>query len=99
VKLVFTRLARTDLVRLREFIGARNPEAAGKASDRIKAAVKRIEEHPLLGRPITTPEGERRDDLREVIIPFGARGYLLRYQVLPDQIRILRIWHAREGRE
>ncbi|HEY2289152.1 MAG TPA: type II toxin-antitoxin system RelE/ParE family toxin [Thermoanaerobaculia bacterium] len=35
--------------------------------------------------------------MRELPIAFGASGYLIRYQILPNEVRILRIWHAREN--
>jgi len=99
VKLVFTKLSRSDLSRLREFIGAHNPAAARRAAGRIKATAKKLLDQPLLGKRVTDPGGLIHEDIREVVIPFVARGYLLRYQVLPSQIRVLRIWHTREQRE
>jgi len=29
-------------------------------------------------------------------VVFGVSGYLIRYQILQDEVRVLRIWHARE---
>lgn len=93
MKLVFTEHARWDLIRLRRFIGDRSPNAARRAAAKIKNAATRLGEHPLLGRPVTDPEGLLHEDIREITIPFGANGYLIRYQVLPRKIRILRVWH------
>jgi hypothetical protein len=36
-------------------------------------------------------------DVRELPIAFGASGYLIRYQILRSEVRVLRIWHAREN--
>jgi plasmid stabilization system protein ParE len=73
-----------------------NPSAARRAAKRIKSATASLREHPLLGHPVLTPEGDEREEIRDLIVPFGARAYRIRYQVLPDEVRGLRVWHARE---
>ena len=98
MKVVFTRFARQDLGRVRRFIADHNPSAAAAAARRIKAVVQIIADHPLGGRAVHFPAGDAREDIREIPIPFGSGGYLLRYQVLPEEIRILRIWHGKEAR-
>ena len=98
MKLVFTRLAHQDLVRLRHFIAEHDPNAAARAANRIKAVAQVLSDQPLVGRPINAPTGEARDDIRELPLTFGSSGYVLRYQVLQKQIRVLRIWQAREER-
>jgi len=99
LKLVFTRLAHRDLVRLRQFIAAHNPNAAARAAKRIKAVAQLLMDQPLVGRPVDGPTGTARNDIRELPLTFGSGGYVLRYQVLQKQIRVLRIWHAREQRK
>jgi len=96
VKLVFTSLARQDLTRLREFLAGNNPDAARRAAVRIKAASLLIAQQPHMGRGVRTPAGSSLD-VRELPVSFGASGYLIRYQILPSEVRILRIWHAREN--
>jgi plasmid stabilization system protein ParE len=96
VKLVFTGLARQDLSRLRDFIAENNPGAAQRAAARIKAASLLISQQPLLGRIVRAPSGSSLD-VRELPVAFGASGYLIRYQILRSEVRILRIWHAREN--
>ena len=98
MKLVFTRLAQQDLARLRQFIAKHNPNAATRAASRIKSVAQLLLDQPLVGRPVQNPEGGVRNDIRELPLTFGSGGYLLRYQVLPKQIRVLRIWHTREKR-
>jgi len=98
VKLVFTLLARRDLVRLRGFIAPHDPAAARRMAARIRAVVETITEHPLIGRPVVTPDGDTREDVRELPLPFGGSGYLLRYQVVAEEVRVLRVWHSREDR-
>ena len=98
MKLVFTRLSRQDLLRLRRFIGAHDPKAARVAADRIKTAANQLVRLPLLGRAVTDPDGIVHEEIRELIIRFGSNGYLLRYQVMAKEIRVLRVWHSREDR-
>ena len=96
MKLVFTELARQDLSRLRDFIAEHNPGAAQRAAARIKAAAILISQQPRMGRVVRTSAGSNRD-VRELSVAFGASGYLIRYQILQSEVRILRIWHAREN--
>ena len=99
MKLIFTRLAHQDLVRLRQFIAEHDPNAAARAANRIKTVAQLLTDQPLVGQPVTAPTGESRNDIRELPLTFGSSGYVLRYQVLQKQIRVLRIWHAREERK
>ena len=99
MKVVFSRLARRDLVRLRAFIGSRNPDAARGAALRIKQATQTLVEHPYIGRSVVPPDNGPIDDIREIPIAFGASGYLLRYRIREEEVHILRIWQAREDRD
>lgn len=36
--------------------------------------------------------------MRELIVPFGSAGYVIRYVVHADEVLILRIFHALEDR-
>ena len=99
MKLVFTLLARRDLARLRSLIAPHDQAAARRAAMRIKTVALTIAEHPLIDRPVITSDGETREDVREMPLPFGSSGYVLRYQVVPGEVRVLRIWHSREDRE
>jgi toxin ParE1/3/4 len=85
--------ARSDIERVREFLGANNPEAAKRALLTIFAALEQLEEFPGLGRPTEDPA------IRQLIIPFGARGYVVRYTVRSSgDVLVLRLWHGREAR-
>ena len=35
---------------------------------------------------------------RELYLPFGSGGYVLRYVVAREEIVVIRVWHAREDR-
>lgn len=84
--------AQRDVVRLREFIEPHNPEAARRAAESLKKAAKLLMAHPGIGKRL-----DGRDD-RELFIPFGQRGYVMRYRLDGDDIVILKIWHTREDR-
>jgi plasmid stabilization system protein ParE len=92
LKLVWSPAARRDLIRLREFIEPHNPAAARRAAAMLRKAANLLQEQPGIGRRI-----EGRED-RELSVPFGQRGYLLRYRLHEDTIVILRIWHGLEDR-
>ena len=98
MKLVFTQLAVEDLVRLRRFIAEHTPDSATRAANRIKSSAKLLSDQPLIGRPVRAPAGDEHNDIRDFLLTFGSGGYILRYQLLKKQIRVLRIWHTREDR-
>jgi toxin ParE1/3/4 len=90
----FSPEAAADAERVREFLDINNPEAAKRALRTIFAALGRAEEFPDLGRPTEDA------DIRQIVIPFGAAGYIVRYTILPDSadMLVLRLWHGREAR-
>jgi plasmid stabilization system protein ParE len=79
-----------DLQRLREFLRPLNIEAGNKAVTAIKAAVKLLTPHHY-GKP-----AEGLPDYYDVVIPFGASGYVLRYRVEGDMIFIVALKHTKE---
>lgn len=92
-KLIWEPGAVEDLSMLREFIQPHNGKAAVNAAQRIIQAANLLLDHPHLGHPM--------DDIpafNELFIPFGKRGYVLRYRIDEEKIIILRIWHGRENR-
>lgn len=91
--LIWTLAARADLIRLRQFIAPHNPEAAENAAQTLKKAANLIIQHPGIGVRL-----EGRQD-RELFVPFGKRGYLIRYRIDDTAIVILKIWHSLEERE
>lgn len=92
LRLVWSPAARNDLIRLRDFIGEHNPDAARRAAEALKKAANLLLEHPGIG-----PRIEDRED-RELFVPFGQRGYVLRYRLDEETIVILRLWHGLEDR-
>ena len=83
-----------DVERLRNFLDQNNPGAARRALALIWTAIERLQEFPALGMPADDT------DLRQIVIRFGASGYIVRYAVIPEtgDIPITRVWHGREAR-
>ena len=70
---------------------ANSPDAPVAAAQAIGSAVASLGTHPLLGRRI-------HGVIRELVISYGATGYvaLYRFLVPQDEIRVLAIRHQRE---
>lgn len=81
-----------DLQRLREFILPHNREAAQRAVKVIRAAVEALAANPRIGKPV-----EDMPDYRDLVIPFGAAGYLLRYRTQADVLYIIALRHCKEA--
>lgn len=95
MKLIVSRAAVVDLVRLRTFLIEKNEVAAQRAVEVLDRAMKSLLDIPDRGRP-TGSSGAR-----DLIVPFGKSAYLVRYVHRPqdDEIVVLRMWHGRERRE
>ncbi len=83
-----------DVERLRTFLDRNNPDAARRALALIWTAIDRLQEFPNLGMPT----GDA--DIRQIVVRFGASGYVVRYAIVPgdEDILVTRIWHGREAR-
>lgn len=93
MKIEYTEVAITDLIRLRAFIAEHNPHAAKKAAAKLMAGIKSLSRQPRLGHPVMrAPEPEK---IRDLIL----QPYIVRYTLLSKSVLILRIWHHREERE
>jgi plasmid stabilization system protein ParE len=90
-EVVYSARALENLARAFDSPWSENPAAALAAGDAIQSAVEILAAHPLVGRRIE-------DDLRELVISFGATGYiaLYRYVVQQDEVRLLTLRHQRE---
>ena len=83
----------TDLMRLRRFIRDKNPSAANRAANKIKEGVVILMTNPESGRPV-----DGLSAFREILIPFGAGNYILRYKEENLTIVVVRVWHSKEER-
>jgi plasmid stabilization system protein ParE len=83
-----------DVERLRTFLDRENPDAARRALAVIWAAIDRLQDFPALGMPTEDA------DIRQIVVRFGASGYIVRYVVLPEtgDVLVTRVWHGRETR-
>ena len=81
-----------DLQRLREFIFAHNREAANRAVTVIKSSVKMLTHYEYVGKPAEGLLG-----YYDLVIPFGASGYVLRYRVEEGAVFIVAVKHGKEA--
>ena len=82
-----------DLKRLHEFIEQHSPVAASRAIDALVESAESLTEFPEIGRP-----WELELDFRELPVKYGARGYVIRYRMIGNEVFIERVWHALEDR-
>ena len=82
-----------DIRRLYDFLLDKDSAAAGRAARAIRAGADRLLDSPEIGRPLADGTGRR-----ELVIPFGAGAYVLRYRIHGDTVVVIRVWHGREAR-
>jgi plasmid stabilization system protein ParE len=83
--------ARSDLERLHQFLEPFDAKAAAQVIRRIVAMGDNLVEQPRLGERLE--EFDPRE-VRRIIVG----RYELRYELTPEALFILRIWHTREER-
>lgn len=92
----FTEEAEADLVRLYEFILDKDQadwSLATRALEAIKNGIRGLELSPFSYRKATSDN----PFLRELIIPFGASGYVALFEIDNDQtVTILAVRHQLE---
>ncbi len=90
MKLSYSREAIRDLIRLREFIATKNPEATQRIAKSIRKGISQLKTFPYLGVEVElAPDPEI---IRDLIIG----NYIARYLIHAKQIYILRVWHHKE---
>ena len=89
----YTRAARDDLHRLYSFLAKRDLPAARRAREAIGKSVELLREFPFTCRK-AVPENPF---LRELVIPFGAAGYVALFEIEDDEtVTILAVRHQLE---
>lgn len=83
----WTRSAIDDLIAIRAYIAALNPDAAQKIGQRISGTVTKLTQNPHMGR------AGRLHGTRELII--SGTPYLVAYRISGDRIDILRVIHGK----
>lgn len=91
MKVRWTNKSLADLTRLYEFLEPFNSVAARRIIQSLTQAVKKLSENPRIG--IQLNEFSPREVRRIIVIK-----YEIRYEILDDDIYILRLWHSREHR-
>lgn len=90
-QVVYSARALENLAHILEIPAVGSAVAMETTPGAIESAVNHLAAHPLVGRRV---EG----DIRELVISFGATGYiaLYRFVVQQDQVRVLAMRHQRE---
>jgi plasmid stabilization system protein ParE len=89
----FTQAAREDLLRLYEFQLERNVDVAERARQAIGKSIELLREFPFTCRKVAAED----PFLRELVIPFGASGYVALFEIEDQQtVTILAIRHQLE---
>jgi len=92
MKIAYAPEAIKDLIRLREFIAIKNPQAAQIMASSLQTSIHKLKQFPLMGKTVAAaPDPEK---IRDII----AANYTVRYLIGAEIIFILRIWHQREDR-
>ena len=92
-KVRFTPEAEDDLLRLYDFLLEKDLTAAEHALEAIKGAIELLRFSPFSCRK-ALPDNSF---LRELIIPFGAAGYVALFEIEPgNTVSILAVRHQRE---
>ena len=94
-KVRFTPEAEADLLRLFDFLLEQDVAAAETARETIAKAIELLEVFPFTCRKALGGDGN--PFLRELIIPFGASGYVALFEIENrDTVTILAVRHQRE---
>ena len=89
----FTADAEDDLTRLYDFLLERDFDAAERALDAIRTGIDLVSLSPFSCRKA----GADSPLLREIVIPFGAAGYVALFEIDgPGTVTILAVRHQRE---
>jgi len=80
--------------RLRRFLEPHGAALSESAIDTLFVAARSLADQPERGRPAARP------GYRELVVPFGAGAYIIRYRIDPrrNAVMITRLWHGRERR-
>ena len=90
---VWTQQAVEDVQRIYQFLATKNIEAAKAAIAAILRKAELLDSQPNAGRPAYDLEPEH----RELIMPCGASGYVMLYEVIGKDIVVLAVRHQKEA--
>lgn len=92
MRLVYSREAVEDLVRLRAFIATHDPAAAARIAESLVTRIEQLASFPQMGVAVAAAAPPA--DIRDMV--FG--NHVVRYSVHDSALVILRIWHHFENR-
>jgi plasmid stabilization system protein ParE len=87
----WTKAALADLVHLHSFLASADRQSAARTTQSLAAAPARLIRHPRIGERL---DEFTDNEVRRIVIG----RYEMRYEVRPNRITILRLWHTREDR-
>ena len=94
-KVRFTPEVEADLLRLFDYLLEQDFTAAERAHEAIAKAIELLEVFPFSCRKALGGDGN--PFLRELIIPFGAAGYVALFEIESrDTVTVLAVRHQRE---
>jgi plasmid stabilization system protein ParE len=88
----YTDDARSDLLRFTEFLAEHDPDLAERALATVLRATRILEEFPYTCRKA----GPDNPFLRELVIPFGASGYVALFHIGKAHVTPTALRHQRE---
>jgi len=92
----FTVDADADLLQLYEFLLEHDLATAERALEAIKDALRLLERFPFSCRK--AGDGQHGPRLREMVIPFGASGYVALFEIEDaSTVTVLAVRHQREN--
>lgn len=93
LRLLWTPNALQGVQKAYRFLAEKDPDAAMAAAGAIRRQAVILQKFPSAGRPADDLDPEH----RELLIPFGATGYVLIYEVRDDAILVLAVRHQKEA--
>jgi toxin ParE1/3/4 len=87
-RLLLRPAARADLLDISDYIASDNPAAAERLLAELETKSLLLADQPGIGH-------RRPDILREDLLCFGVRQYLIFYRLIPEGIEVVRYLHGR----
>lgn len=91
MRLRWTAGALSDLIRPHVFLEPVNERTAACAVQALVSTAEHLRDHPRVGRRLARYPGR---EIRRTLVG----QHELRYEIVDDEIVILRLWHTRESR-
>ena len=92
-QVTWSREATSHLAELRKFLKRESPPAAMRAGQSILAGVRQLRQFPASGKPAE----DSIEGMRDLIVPFGSGGYVIRYMLQDDHVTIIAVRHTKQA--